>query len=348
MSIETSLLVAIAMLIGNAFFVGAEFALVSARRSNIELKALDGSLAAKATLVAMEQVSLMLAGAQLGVTLCSLIFGAVGEPLVSHALHSPFNALGVSQFWLEPVSFAIALILMVYLHVVIGEMVPKNLSLASPTRAALLLVPVLLYLVQATKPVIVALNAVANSCLRLVGVKPSHEIASSFSRDEVAGFVKESHREGLLSEEEEHLLSGTLDFDERSVKSVIVPFESIVTTSAKPTPQEIEALTTKTGFSRFPIPGKKGSLNGYVHIKDILQIADNQYDVPLHARSVRQLASIKSTMSLRDALATMQASGAHLGQVSNSRGKVMGIIMLEDLLEELVGSIRDETQKQQR
>src|SRR5690349_13620526 len=98
MSFEAGLLLAIAMLIGNAFFVGAEFALVSARRSNIELKALDGSRAAKATLVAMEQVSLMLAGAQLGVTLCSLIFGAVGEPLVAHALEGPLNSLHIPEF----------------------------------------------------------------------------------------------------------------------------------------------------------------------------------------------------------------------------------------------------------
>jgi len=350
MSIEVGLLLAALTLIGNAFFVGAEFALVSARRSNIELKALDGSRAAKATLVAMEQVSLMLAGAQLGVTLCSLIFGAVGEPLVAHALHEPFHELGVPDFWLEPASFAIALALMVYLHVVIGEMVPKNLSLAKPTRAALLLVPPLLYAVQVTKPVIVTLNAVANGCLRLVGVKPRQEIASSFSRDEVAGFVKESHREGLLSEEEEHLLSGTLDFDERSVKSVTLPLANIVLTSTKPTPEEVEQLTAKTGFSRFPIPapGKNGELSGYVHIKDILQTADNKYATPLHSRSIRQLAHITSTMSLRDALASMQVSGAHLGQVINARGKVVGIIMLEDLLEELVGAIRDDTQKPQR
>lgn len=347
MSFELGLLLAFATLIGNAFFVGAEFALVSARRSNIELKALDGSRAAKVTLVAMEQVSLMLAGAQLGVTLCSLIFGAVGEPLVAHALEAPLHSLHVPEFWLHPVSFAIALSLMVYLHVVIGEMVPKNLSLAKPTRAALLLVPPLLFAVQATKPVIVGLNAIANGCLRLVGVKPRQEIASSFSRDEVAGFVKESHREGLLSEEEEHLLSGTLDFDERSVKSVILPLEKVITTSSNPTPEEIEKLTAKTGFSRFPIPGKQQTLNGYVHIKDVLQIPDSQYTTPLHKRSIRPLVSVKSTQSLRDALAVMQASGAHIAQVANSRNKLMGIIMLEDVLEELVGAIRDDTQKQQ-
>ncbi len=233
-----------------------------------------------------------------------------------------------------------------FLHVVFGEMVPKNLSLAKPTRAALVLVPPLLYAVQATKPVIVTLNAVANGCLRLAGVKPRQEIASSFSRDEVAGFVKESHREGLLSEEEEHLLSGTLDFDERSIKSVILPLDKIIMTSPHPTPEEVEKLTAKTGFSRFPVPGEQDDLVGYVHIKDILQIADSQYTTTLHRRSIRPLVNVKSNQSLRDALATMQNSGTHIAQITNTRGKITGIVMLEDVLEELVGSIRDDTQKQ--
>ena len=141
----TQLLLAVSMLVGNAFFVGAEFGLVSSRRSNIELEALNGSRAAKITLGAMERVSLMLAGAQLGVTVCSLIFGAVAEPLVAHHLEQPFHTLGLSEGLLHPISFVIALILMTYLHVVLGEMVPKNLALAGPTKAALWLTPPLVF-----------------------------------------------------------------------------------------------------------------------------------------------------------------------------------------------------------
>ncbi|MBC7581390.1 HlyC/CorC family transporter [Aeromicrobium sp.] len=333
------------MLIGNAFFVGAEFGLVSARRSNIELKALNGSRAAKATLKAMEQVSLMLAGAQLGVTLCSLIFGAVGEPLIAHLLEKPFQALGLTDLWLETVSLVLALGLMVYAHVVIGEMVPKNLALSEPTRAALILVPPLFLLVKALSPVIVSLNAVANGSLRLLGIRPRQEIASSFSRDEVAGFVKESHLGGLLSEEEEHLLSGTLDFEGRTVKSVILPFDKAVITSTKPTAEEVERFATTTGYSRFPVAGKKGSLRGYVHLKDLLQIADDQIQQALPGRFIRPLATVKASTSLRSALAVMQQSGAHIAQVTNGNGKLLGVVMLEDVLEELVGSIRDDTRK---
>lgn len=344
MSVELSLLLAVGTLLGNAFFVGAEFALVSARRTSVELKALSGSRLAKITLVGMEQVSLMLAGAQLGVTLCSLIFGAVGEPLVAHALEGPFHQLGMPDMLLEPISFIIALTFMVYLHVVIGEMVPKNLSLAASTRAALLLVPPLYFGVRLTKPIIVALNAVANGCVRLLGITPRREIRSSFDRDEVAGFVKESHREGLLSKDEEQLLSGTLDLEERTIARIILPLESVVITSQKPTPSEIDKLCQKTGYSRFPVPDEKGKLRGYIHLKDMLRVTDSQHTKPLADKLIRPLASVKQSTSLRNTLAMMQKTGSHIAQVSGAKGAILGIVMLEDVLEELVGPIQDDSQ----
>ena len=345
MSVETSILIALAALIGNAFFVGAEFALVAARRTNIELKALDGSWAAKITLKAMEQVSLMLAGAQLGITLCSLVFGAVGESLVAHALETPLAAIGTPDYLLHPISFVIALIMMVYVHVLIGEMVPKNLSLARSTTAALYMVPVLYYMVRITQPLIVALNAIANACLRLIGITPRQEVRSTFTRDEVAGFIKESHREGLLSKNEEKLLSGSLDLESRTIEPIIVPLDKVTLTTDRPTAAEIEALCVKTGFSRFPVPGTAGQLRGYVHLKDTLRQADDQYDQPVASRYIRPLGSVERSASLRDALATMQRSGAHIAQVIDDSNQPIGILMLEDVLEELVGPINDTTRR---
>ena len=345
MSVEMGLFITIMMLLGNAFFVGAEFALVSARRSNIELAALAGSRTAKVTLHAMERVSLMLAGAQLGVTVCSLVLGAAGEPLIAHLLEEPLYALGVSAAWNHPIAFAVALTVMVYLHVVIGEMIPKNISLATSTKAALILVPPLHLFVKMTRPVVVTLNALANATVRAMGIHPSDEIRSSFSRDEVAGFVKESHREGLLSREEESLLSNTLDLEDHSVKRVIIPLNQLIVTSAHPTPAEIENLCATTGFSRFLVPGKKGSLRGYLHIKDVLQFADEKAHEPLAPSHIRPLGMIRPGTSLRSALLSMQQSGSHVAQVVNTHGIVTGAAMLEDVLEELIGTIRDETRK---
>jgi CBS domain containing-hemolysin-like protein len=344
MSIEMQLFVAVLMLVGNAFFVGAEFGMVSARRSNIELQALSGSRAAKITLDAMEHVSVMLAGAQLGVTLCSLIFGAIGEPLFAHWLEGPFHAAGLPETWLHPAAFVAALITMIYVHVVIGEMVPKNLALAGPTKAALWLVPALVLFVKITRPAVYGLNAIANACIRLIGIKPSDEVASTFSRDEVAGFVKESQREGLLSTDEEQLLSGALSLDERTIRSVLIPLSEIQIASTTSTAEDIEAMSAETGYSRFPIRNTRGALKGYTHIKDVLNIPAEERQLPLHARYIRDLPILKASASLREALRSMQQTGAHIVQIVDRRKKVVGIVMLEDLMEELVGDIEDETQ----
>ena len=343
MTWEASLVTGIVMLLGNAFFVGAEFGLVSARRSTIELAALEGSRRAQLTLQAMEQVSMMLVGAQLGITLCSLIFGAVSEPMVAHALEGPFHSLGLPAFLIEPTAVLIALILMVYLHVVIGEMVPKNLALAAPAGVALWLTPPLLFIVKMTRPFIVALNAIANACLRLFGVHPRQEVASSFTRDEVAGFIKESHQKGLLSLREQQLLSGALQLDVGNIRSVLIPLDKVIFASDKPTPEEIEELTQKTGFSRFPVRGGKDEPQGYIHLKDVLQIPEDKQATPLPSKLIRPITSIKDTATLRDALSVMQQSGAHIARVATLEGEIIGIVALEDVLEKLVGEIRDDS-----
>lgn len=348
MSFEVALFIAIAMLLGNAFFVGAEFGLISARRSNIEPLALKGSRSAKITLNAMENVSFMLAGAQLGITLCSLVLGAVGEPLIAHSLEGPLHTLGISDALLHPVSFLIALMIMVYLHVVIGEMVPKNVALAGPERTALLLTPPLAFIVKTIRPIVSGLNALANYFLKALGIKPKDEIPSTFTRDEVAGFVAESRREGLLSEDEEQLLTGILKFDQRTVKPLCLPLKSLVIASAQSTPRDLEKLAATTGYSRIPVNNKTGDLAGYIHLKDLLNIAPDNYERPLSAKKLRPLIAIRENTSLRQALTTMQQSGAHLAKVIDSAGSVTGIIALEDVLEELVGEIHDESQKSQR
>lgn len=334
-----SIVIAAAVLFGNAFFVGAEFALVSVRRSNVELKALEGSRAAKILLHAMEDVSLMLAGAQFGVTLCSLIFGAVSEPLVEHALEPVFHQFGLHEGLITPISFIIALILMVYLHVVIGEMVPKNISLAKSMSSALVLVPALYYIVKLLSPLIITINFLANFCISLFGIKPRSEVRSSFNRDEVAGFVKESRREGLLSHEEERLLSGALNLERRTIERIVLPTSKLVLTSSAPTPAEVEKLCGKTGFSRFPIPDESNRLIGYVHLKDLLLLPEKSLDKKLPRSVIRPLTTVKNTTTLRDALAAMQQSGAHIAMVVDNDKQTIGVVMLEDVLEELVGPI---------
>jgi CBS domain containing-hemolysin-like protein len=340
MSDGAALLVAVLLLAANAFFVAAEFALISARRTAIEQR--GRSRSARITLRAMERVSLMLAGAQLGITICSLGLGALAEPAVAHLLDPVFGALGLPGSVRHPVAFALALAVVVFLHVVVGEMVPKNLTLAGPDRAALLLGPPLAGLVVGLKPVIVVLNTLANLGLRALRVEPKDEVTSAFTREEVAGLLEESRREGLLEPGRVRLLSEALAFDERTVAGVVVPVRSLVTVPASVTPAEVEELVARTGYSRFPVV-LDADLTGYVHVKDLLGVPDR--DRPVDPALIRALPAVDPDSSLRAALRQMQTTGAHLTQVVDGAGGSIGVVMLEDALEELVGEVTDATRR---
>ena len=325
----------------NAFFVGAEFALVSARRSAIEPLAEEGAWAARTTLRAMENVSLMMAGAQLGITVCTLGLGVLGEPAVANVIEPGFEAVGLPEALLHPMAFAIALALVGFLHLVVGEMVPKNIALARPDRAALILGPPLAFIVRMLHPAIWMLNQIANATLRLVGVVPKEEVTSAFTRDEVAGFVDESSREGLIEPHEGRLLVGALKFEERDARVVLLPEDRLEMVDLHVTPAQVEQAAARTGFSRFPVRDN-GSLIGYLHLKDALEFEDIHRNRPIARSWIRPLPTVRETARLRSVLATMQRSGAHLARVEGADGRLLGVVALEDVLEELVGEIRDE------
>jgi CBS domain containing-hemolysin-like protein len=339
------ILLTVVLLALNAFFVGAEFALISARRSTIEPRADEGGRAARITLGAMETVTLMLAGAQLGITICTVGLGALGEPAIAHLLEGPFHDVGIPDALVHPVAFAIALALIGYLHVVLGEMVPKNIALARPDRSALLLAPAHVLIVRVLHPAIATLNWIANSTLKALGVPPKDEVTSAFTRDEVAGMVEESRREGLLDPSEGHVLREALRFEERDVRAVLLPLARLVTVTPAVTPEQVEETAARTGFSRFPVRDDDGELIGYLHLKDALEIEDRHRRRPIARAWIRPLPKVRHTDKLRAALATMQRSGAHLARVADADGRVLGVVTLEDVLEELVGEIRDESQQ---
>ncbi len=334
-------LTAVVLLAFNAFFVGAEFALLSARRSQIEPRAQAGSRSARTTLAAMEQVSLVMAGAQLGITVCSLGLGAVGEPAVAHLLEPVLHALHVPDAALHPVSFVVALTIVVYLHVVLGEMVPKNIALAGADRAALVLSPPMMVIVTVLRPFILLLNVAANGILRLLGIEPRDEVSSSFTREEVAALVEQSRGEGLIAADEYDRLAGALGFTEKVVTAVLMPVDSLATVPQGATPAEVEALCATTGFSRFPVAGGDGMLLGYLHIKDVLESDEERRGRNIDDKWVRPFATVGPDDLLHEALETLQRRGAHMARVVTRQGALLGLVTLEDVLEELVGEIRD-------
>ncbi|GAA1534738.1 hemolysin family protein [Nocardioides humi] len=337
-------LLAVVLLAANAFFVGAEFALISARRSQIEPRAQAGSRLARITLAAMERVSEMMAGAQLGITICSLGLGAVGEPALAHLIEPVFHELHVPSEWLHPVAFVIAMTIVVFLHVVLGEMVPKNIAIAGPDRAALILGPPMLGIVTVLRPVIATINAIANGILRLLRIEPKDEVGSTYTREEVAALVEESHGEGLLAEDEYDRLSGALGFTEKTVGEVTMRPDTLATVVRGSTGADVEALCAATGFSRFPVVSgadEHGELLGYLHIKDVLEPDEERRERPVADRWIRPFATVAESALLHDALEVLQRRGAHMARVVDPAGTTLGVAALEDVIEELVGEIRD-------
>jgi CBS domain containing-hemolysin-like protein len=337
----SGVLLAVVLLALNAFFVGAEFALLSARRSQIEPRAKEGSRSARTALRAMEHVSLVMAGAQLGITVCSLGLGAVGEPAVAHLLEPIFHAMRVPDVALHPVAFVVAMSLVVYLHVVLGEMVPKNIALAGPDRAALVLSPPMMVIVMLLRPFIIVLNLSATGILRLLGIEPKDEVSSSYTREEVAALVEQSRGEGMIAADEYDRLAGALGFTAKAVTSVLMPVEGLTTVLSGSTPADVEALCAATGYSRFPVTTEDGTLLGYLHIKDVLESDETRRQRPIDDKWVRPLATVGPDDVLHEALESLQRRGAHMARVVTHEGEVLGVVTLEDVLEELVGEIRD-------
>lgn len=340
MSTWSVLLLTLVLLALNALFVAAEFALISARRTQLEPQVRAGSTTAKMAVRAMENITQVIAAAQLGITICSLGLGAVGEPAISRLLEPVFEAASVPEGVVHPVSFVIAMTIVVFAHAVLGEMVPKNLALVRPDRAALVLGPVMVGAVAIFKPLVIMLNGAAYVIVRLLGIEPKGEVASTYSHDEVAVLVEESRREGLLDEAEYGLVSGALDFHDGTVDRVLLPRAALVTIAPSATPADVERACAETGFSRFPVLDDMGDIAGYLHIKDVLETDETSRMETIADKWLRPLATVAAGSGLYEALRTMQARGSHMARVADADGAVIGVIMLEDVLEELVGEIR--------
>lgn len=331
------------LLVVNGFFVGAEFAVISARRSQIEPKAEAGSKAAKTTLWAMEHATLMLATSQLGITVCSLIILNVSEPAIHHLLEIPLGLTSLSYEAISIIAFAVALLLVTFLHVVLGEMVPKNISFSVPTRAALILAPPLVLVARIFKPVIWSLNGIANGILRLFKVEPKDEATSAYTLDEVANIVEQSTRDGMLKDTT-GALTNAFEFTAKTVADVQVPLADMVLLPETSTPADIQQAVARHGYSRYILTNKAGDPSGYLHLKDVMDLtSEAKFTRPVPAKRIRRLASSFSGAELEDALAAMRRSGSHVARVFDAHGATTGMLFLEDIIEELVGEVQDAT-----
>lgn len=349
MNFLSAFLLTVLLLAANAFFVGAEFALVTSRRDRLEALAAQGKTRAKQVMKAGEDLSMMLAGAQFGITICSLILGKVGEPAIAHLLQQPMHAIGTPDSLLHPIAFAVALLIVTVLHILFGEMVPKNIAIVGPETVALALVPAHMVFVKLTRPLLHAMNYLARLTLAMFGIEQKDELDSSVNQQQLASMIRESRSEGLLDAEEHARLSKALRSDARTIKDVLIPLDKVQSLhfgTSGPTLGALVDAVNATGYSRFPVVGKSSNPIGYVHVKDILERVDmdTSRETVLPKSSLRPLTTIELATKMDEAVALLRRRRAHMAQVRD-RGKLIGVLTLEDLIEEYVGTVRDNTHK---
>jgi CBS domain containing-hemolysin-like protein len=332
------------LLLINAFFVAAEFAVVAARRSQIEPLADGGSWAAKIALAAMEKATLMLATTQLGITVCSLMILGVSEPAIHHLIEGALAGTPLSSDIISVSAVVIAILIVTVLHVVIGEMVPKNLAFSVPDRAVLILAPALAGVAWLFKPIIVALNATANGLVRLTGTEPKDEAQSVFTLDEMATIVQQSQKEGKL-DDVAGAVSATIEFTTKKVNDITVPLTEIVSLPEGASASDVEREVAQRGFSRYIMLDANGEPTGYVHLKDVLGRDDDEANDAIPVKRIRQLVSLYRGLDLEDALATLRRTGSHIARVFDGSGKTVGLLFLEDIIEELIGEVQDATRR---
>lgn len=338
-----SLVAAVGLLLANGVFVGAEFALIAARSSKIERLAEGGDRRARVALRAARELSFMLSAAQLGITMASLGLGYVAEPAVANLLEDALHVASVPESVSHSIAFVIALLIVSFFHMVIGEMAPKNIAISAPERSALwLALPFRAYAIV-FRPVIWFFNVIANAGTRLLGVEPQDERSDVHTASEIGMIISESARGGLLDRFEHRLLAGAASFGERDAGSAMVPRTELVAVPTTMSPRELEGVVVASGHTRIPVYAEDlDNIAGFIHSKDLLRVPAHKLDDPIPADFVRPMLVVPESKKLQALLLDMRRERRHVALVIEEHGGTAGVITMEDLLEELVGEIRDE------
>ncbi|MET0425821.1 MAG: hemolysin family protein [Actinoplanes sp.] len=327
----------ILLLAGNAFFVAAEFALVASKRHRLEQAAANGSRAARAALAGSKELSLMLAGAQLGITLCSLGLGALAEPSLEHLVGPALDAIGLPEVASHVIAFLFALIVVTFLHLVIGEMMPKSWAITHPERSATLLALPFVGFAKVARPALLALNALANLALKPFGVHAQDQLAQAHGPAEMRILLDRSREEGLIEKEQSELLTSMLELGSIQVKDVLVPDDELITVSVTADAAEIELASMTSGRSRLAVLTPAGDVAGVVHVRDAVR-ATTAGRTATAADLMDPVFELDPAASVVEAVTAMRAGRSQLAMVTGG-----GFVALEDLLEQVIGRFDDET-----
>lgn len=339
----TALVVGLLLLVANGFFVAAEIALLAANRAQVEERASTGEPGAVRALKALRELSITFSGAQLGITMCSLGLGAIAEPALASLFLVWLEPIGLASTTATVIAFVTALSIVVFLHMVVGEMVPKNLALADAERLAIRVSRLFGWYVRIFRPLILLLNAAANGVVRLTGVEPVEEIGLVHTPDELRMALRESLRGGLIAPGQVRVLSAVLALGDIDAESAMTPRIDLVTVDENATISEILQVAAESGHSRLPV--READLDhiiGVVHVKDILIAEPEDTENKTAGELRRPMPVVPESRDLDQLLNDMRAERSHLALVIDEYGGTAGVLTLEDILEELVGEIADE------
>jgi CBS domain containing-hemolysin-like protein len=340
--------IGVALLFANGFFVAASIALLAARRSRVEEAADHGVRGAARALSQLTELSVTFTGAQLGITMCSLGLGLVAEPAVA-ALFSDLLGRGPLPAGLVPsVAFVLALSLVVFLHMVVGEMAPKNVSIARAERVAFRLARPFGWYVTAFRPLIVTLNVLANGLVRLVRVEPVDEHDLAHTVDELTSALVESDERGTISSQDARIMTAALRLSTIDAESAMTPRVDVHAVEDSASRREVLDLAARTGHTRFPVfRGDLDHVIGVVHVKDALAAYPDRADTTA-ADLLRTIPAVPESSDLEQLLQDMLDRHAHAVLVVDEHGGTAGFLTLEDVLEEVVGEIADEFDDDER
>ncbi|KAB2342639.1 hemolysin family protein [Actinomadura rudentiformis] len=336
MSLSVGIPLTILLLLGNGFFVAAEFALVAAKRPRLERAAARGSRAAASAVAGIRELSLMLAGAQLGITMCSLGLGLVSEPVIAQTLTPVFHDTGLPDAGAHAVAFVLALALVTFLHMVIGEMAPKSWAIASPERSVLVLAPPFRAFTAVVRPVLAALNTVTNLLLRMIGVPPRDALSVSRTPEQLRDLVEESRRLGLIEEPDVQLLKAALEAPESPLENLMTPVGEIVSVPPSATPQEVIDTSISTGRTRIMLRGRgRPGPPRMVHVRDAYLARARDRRTPA-GQLAHRVPTLTVGTPVTEAVTTLQNHQSQLGLVLGGDGTPAGLISLDDLVTTLL------------
>lgn len=335
-----ALLWLVLLLIANGFFVAAEFAYITARRNVLEQ---TSGPSAQIAVKLNRDLSLTLAGAQLGITMASLVLGAVAEPAIAGFLEAGLGLTALPENVIHGIALGIALMIVVFLHMVIGEMAPKNIAISRPERSAVVLALPFRAFMFIFRPLIWLLNGVANGVLRIFGVRPADALDVGHSAEDLAMVIGAGQEEGVIGEFAHNLLTGAIDFTERDVSVAMTPRPDVVAANINEPVSEILEIMKSTGHSRIPVhTGDLDEIRGFVHIKDLIAIDTASLGRSVDPDLIREALAVPEMARIQSVLTEMRRSRSHIGIVVDEHGSTAGIITMEDIAEELVGEITDE------